>query len=383
MRPIRMVEFTKAFHIGGTEVQVVELLRGLPGDYELAVAVLDEVGPLVEKVRGLGHVPRSFPLGGTFMSHRSVLQIARMAAWLKQSRVQLVHVHDFYATLIGVPAAKLAGAKVVVGRLDLLHWHGKVRSAVIAEITRWADHVVVNAEAVRAHVLGEGIPAERITLIRNGIDLPLFDRRAAGELEKPLPHTGEAPVAVQVANMSHSVKRQEDMLDAMALCPVRFHTLFVGDGERKPELIARAHRLGLEHRAHFLGTRQDAPAIMSRATFGVLTSELEGLSNAVIEGMAARLPMLVTRAGGNPELIADGVRGRVVETRRPDQIAEAAKWLLTHPTEARQRGRAGRAMVEEELTLDRMVAAHDRLYRQVVRSPEVALELERGAGVAF
>src|SRR5689334_4398771 len=108
-KAIRLVEITKAFHLGGTEGQVVELLRGLGDDFDIGVAVLDEVGPLLEQVYSLGHVPRAFPLKGSFVSVNTPVQIVRMASWLKAHRIDLVHVHDFYATLVAVPACKLAG----------------------------------------------------------------------------------------------------------------------------------------------------------------------------------------------------------------------------------------------------------------------------------
>src|SRR3954469_23588454 len=134
-QPIRLVQFTKGFFIGGTEVQVVELLRGLPGHYQVQVSVLDDFGALLEDVWKLGHIPKAFPLNGSVMKPNTLVQIARLASWLRENRAQVLHVHDFYATLIAVPAAKLAGCKVVVGRLDLAHWHGRARRLLLAGLT--------------------------------------------------------------------------------------------------------------------------------------------------------------------------------------------------------------------------------------------------------
>ncbi|MHB8872976.1 MAG: glycosyltransferase [Myxococcaceae bacterium] len=368
--PIRLVEFTKAFWLGGTEYQVIELLRGLGTRYDVRVAVLDEVGQLIEEVWRLGKLPRSFPLGGSYLSANTLKQIARMAWWLRHTRAELVHVHDFYSTLVAVPAARLARVKVVVGRLDLLHWHGPTRAAVLGVLTRAADAVIVNALAVRGSCLAQGVAPERITLIRNGIDLPRFDARARLPLEGPVPDVGGAPLAVLVANMSHEVKRQEDFLRALSLVRPKVgpvHAYLVGDGSRRGELEALARGLGLLGLAHFLGFRKDTPAIQARATFGVLCSAQEGLSNAVIEGMAARLPMIVTRVGGNPELVTDGERGVVVEPKQPEQLARAMVELLTDRGAARRMGEAGREYVEKELTLEALVENHDRLYRRLAR----------------
>ncbi|MBI3185807.1 MAG: glycosyltransferase [Myxococcales bacterium] len=375
-RLIRLVEFTKAFFIGGTEGQVLELLRGLPADYRIKVAVLYALGPLLDEVRRAGFEPQAFPLRGSFASPSALLQIARLAAWLRAERIDLVHVHDFYSTLLAVPAARLARVKVVVGRLDLLHWHGRLRAAALAQLTRLADQVVVNAEAVRRLCLAEGIRPERIALIRNGIDLQRFDRQARVPLLAPLPDPRGAPVVVHLANMSHPVKRQEDLLQALRIASESVGPIcayFVGGGARRPGLEKLARQLGLGGRAHFLGFRRDTPAILARASLGVLCSSREGLSNAVIEGMAARLPMVVTDVGGNRELVEHGERGLVVEPHRPEQLAEAIGTLIADPAAARRLANNARRFVERELTVDRLIARHDQLYRKVLGRDEAVI----------
>jgi L-malate glycosyltransferase len=369
--PIRLVQFTRSFYIGGTEVQVLELLRGLPPSYQLQVSVLQEAGPLVGELRKLGFVPEEFPLHGSLARPNTAWQLLRLARWLERNRVELVHVHDFYATMLAVPAAKLAGTKVIVSRLDLAHWHGPARRAVLARLTHMADHVVANAGAIRRMLVEEeGIPAERVSVIHNGLDLPRFDARIRQGLQGPVPDTGGAPVVVHVANMNHPVKRQEDLLEALALVRregLKLHAFLVGDGPRRPELERKAVELGVGDLAHFLGHRSDVPALYARANLGVLCSTAEGMSNAVMEGMAAGLPMVVTAVGGNPDLIVDGMRGRVVQPERPAELAEAFRWLIEHPERAKDMGAAARGFVRRELSLERMVQRHDALYQRVAR----------------
>ncbi|HEY0094706.1 MAG TPA: glycosyltransferase [Archangium sp.] len=369
--PLRLVQFTKSFHIGGTEVQVVELLRGLPSSYRVQVGVLQDDGPLMGAVRQLGHVPEVFSLGGSFARPNSALQVARLAHWLRRERVELIHAHDFYSTMLVVPAAKLAGTKVIVGRLDLAHWHGKARRALLRSLTRMADHVVGNAEAIRRMLVEEeGLPAERVSVIPNGLDVARFDARMREGLKAPLPDTKGAPVVVHVANMNHPVKRQEDLLRALAMVRLKgqvLHAFLVGDGPRRPELERLAGSLGLTDTVHFLGHRADVPAVYARADFGVLCSTAEGMSNAVMEGMAAGLPMVVTRVGGNPELVADGERGLVVPPLRPQAMSEAFGVLLADRELGRRMGAEARAFVERELSLERLVRRHDVLYRRVAR----------------
>ncbi|NVJ28694.1 MULTISPECIES: spore coat polysaccharide biosynthesis glycosyltransferase ExoK [Myxococcus] len=372
-RPMRLVQFTRSFHIGGTEVQVLELLRGLPPSYQLQVSVLEDAGPLMGAVWKLGYAAETFPLKGSVAQANTAYQVMRMARWLKSNRVDLVHVHDFYSTLIAVPAAKLAGTKVIVGRLDLSHWQGKARRAVHSRLTAMADHVVANAEAIRRMLVEEeGLPASRISVIHNGLDLARFDMRMREGLKAPLPDTGDSPVIVHVANMNHPVKRQEDLLLALAMLhhggtPVQ--AFLVGDGPRRKGLEKLAAELGVSDTVHFLRHRTDVAAIYARATLGVLCSSAEGMSNAVMEGMAAGLPMVVTRVGGNTDLVRDGERGLVVPSERPAQLAQAINQLLSSPEKARRMGRAARDFVARELSLERLIRLHDALYQRVVHGP--------------
>ncbi|MDC0708397.1 glycosyltransferase [Stigmatella sp. ncwal1] len=371
-KPIRLMQFTRSFHIGGTEVQVLELLRGLPQSYRLQVSVLQDAGPLVGTLRDLGFKPEEFPLNGSLMRPNTAWQILRLARWFKQQRISLVHVHDFYSTMLVVPAAKLAGTKVIVGRLDLAHWHGPAKRAVHAGFSRLADHVVANAEAIRRMLVEEeGVPASRVSVIHNGLDLPRFDARMQEGLLQPVPETGGAPVVLHVANMNHPVKRQEDLLQALRLLRqegLTLHAFLVGDGPRRADLEKQAAEMGVSDIAHFLGHRIDVPALYARATMGVLCSSAEGMSNAVMEGMAAGLPMVVTSVGANTDLIVDGERGLVVPPEDPARLCQAFRRILSDPGHAQQMGKAARAFVQKELSLERMVQRHHALYQSVAGS---------------
>lgn len=371
-RPIRLVEFTNTFDVGGGEVQLVELLRRLPADYAVAVHALEARGPLLAETRALGYEPHVHPLHGSLLSRSAVAEAARLARWLRRERTDVVHAHDFYSTLLGVPAARLAGVPVVISRFDLVHWHGRARHLALAAASHAADAVVANCQAVKELVVSkERVPASRVVVIRNGLDLQRFDELRRSPLAAPLPDAGGAAVAVLVANMRHEVKRQEDFLRALAAARregARLVGFLVGEGARQPALEAMAREMGLEGAAFFLGRRGDVPALLAHAAMGVLCSRQEGLSNAVIEGMAAGLPMVVTDAGGNAELVADGERGFVVPPERPELLAGALVRVLADPARARRMGEAARRFVETELGLDRMVAEHDRLYRELARA---------------
>jgi glycosyltransferase involved in cell wall biosynthesis len=366
--PPRLVEATKAFYLGGTETQLLALLRGLRG-WEVRTAVVWREGPLLEQVRALGHEPEEFPLGDSALRWRTARQIVRMARWFRRQRARLVHVHDFYATLLAVPAARLAGIPVVVSRLDQLHWPRPAQRLALVSLTRLAAHVVVNAEAVAEQLVrAEHLPPGQVTVVHNGLDLARFDAAVSAGLQAPLPEDDRPAIAL-VANMNHPVKRQEDALEAIALLArrgIEAQLWLVGDGPLRPSLELRATALGVRDRAHFLGHRLDVPAVLARARVALSCSSAEGLSNAIMESMAAGLPVVATAVGGSPELVEDGATGRLVPPAAPPALAEALAELLLKQGLARQSGRAGRKVIARDFSLERMVAGLDAVYRQVL-----------------
>ncbi|WP_277957311.1 glycosyltransferase [Anaeromyxobacter sp. SG64] len=384
---MRIAEIINSFDIGGGEVQLLELVRGLMKRHRLSVHALELRGPLLPGVQGLGLTPEGHPLGGSLASRRALRAVGELARAFRRDGVQVVHAHDFYSAFVAVPAARLAGAGVIVGRLDLGHLQSPAQRAVLAGLSHAADAVIVNCGAIFDLVIGdERVPPDRVSLVRNGIDLDAFDAARAARLALPLPDVRGRPVAVIVANMRHEVKRQEDFLEALAIARRERPDLaafLVGEGDRVDGLMTLASRLGLDGHAFFLGRRPDVPAVLARATLGVLSSAQEGLSNAVIEGMAAGLPMVVTDAGGNAELVRHGERGLVVPVGAPAALAASMLQVLAEPARARAFGEAGRRFVEEALSVERMVAEHERLYRRVAAErPGLARSVARAGGGA-
>ena len=370
-RPVRLAQFVRSFHLGGTEGQVLELVRGLPG-FTLQLGVLQRAGPLLAQVEALGLSPEPFPLGPSYAHPETLRQMARVARWMRRRGTQVVHAHDLYTTLLVAPVVRALGLGLVVGRLDLAHFHSRAQRALLSTLTRGADAVVANADAIRRMLVDEeSVRPERIHVVHNGLDLTRFDARVRAGLQAPLPDSRGHPVVVHVANLIHPVKRQEDLLEALARLAVRgtvLHAWLVGDGPRRPEVEARRDALGLRGQVHFLGHRLDVPAVLAHAHVGVLCSSAEGLSNAVMEGMAAGLPMVVTRVGGNPDLVLHGDRGLVVEPHRPAELAEALAELLAEPGKARQMGERARAFVSVHLSVEQLCRRHAEIYRSVAAS---------------
>jgi len=369
---VPVLHLVNRFWIGGAERQFVERLRLHPPGFTAVVGCLELSGPMLDQVRALGHEPVLFPLRGSLARANTLGQVARVAALVREQRVRIVHATDFNTNLIAHAAARLAGASVIASRVDLGHlregfgrWHRRVE--------RWnarhADAVVANAEAVReVCIREEGCRPERVVVVRNGIDLPRFDRLASQPLQAPLPlEPDDVPVAV-IGNL-WPVKGHRTLVEAAALLSARLPRvkfLCAGEGPERERLQKRIGELGLGGRVFLLGHRLDVPAILARSHAACLCSSAEGLSNALMEAMAARLPIVATAVGGNPELVRPGENGLLVPSGDPPSLADKLAELIGDRERATGMGRRGRARVEAELTLSRMAEGYGAVYRRLL-----------------
>src|SRR5438067_12551121 len=379
---IPVLHLLNRFWIGGAERQFVERLRRNPKGFSVLVGCLELSGPLLPQIRALGHEPWVFPVNGSLLQANPAKQIALMAALIRDHGVRIVHATDYYTNLLALGAGKLTGAKVIVSRLDLGHlragfgrWH--------REAEKWnarnADLVVANADAVReVCIREEGCDPDRVVVVRNGLDTAHFDALARQPLQAPLPiEDGDLPVAV-IGNLWR-VKGHRTLVEAAAEIAARIprvKCLCAGEGPEREALEKRIAELGLEKTVHLLGHRLDIPAILARSRAACLCSSAEGLSNALMEAMAARLPIVATAVGGNPELVRPGENGLLVPYGDPSSLADKLVELLPDADRAAAMGGRGRERVEADLTLSRMAEGYGAVYRGVLdgeRGPRAAL----------
>jgi glycosyltransferase involved in cell wall biosynthesis len=367
----RVLHLIQRFYVGGAERQFIERLRAHPQGFVPLVGCLEISGGNLRDFRALNiGDPFVFPLRGSLVHPNTALQVARMAALLRREDVRIVHATDFVTNFLGLLAARVAGARMIVSRVDMGHVRpgfGPLRRRVEKLVSAHADIVCANAEAVaRLCIAEEGCSPDRVTVVRNGIDLRRFDELQRAAPEGPIPDGG--PIVAVVANL-WPVKDHRTLIEAAALLHRRVPAVrfaLVGDGPERTALLRRIADLGLRDTVHLLGTRYDVPALLARASAFCLPSRAEGLSNAIMEAMAARLPVVATRAGGNAELVADGITGFVVEVGDAEAMADRLAVLLSDRARARALGECGRAFAERELSLDRKKAAYQDLYWRVL-----------------
>lgn len=366
-----VTQLVNCLGLGGTEVQLVASLRQLsPDKWRPEVFCLQKVGELLHDLGQLGIDPTEFHLRGSLLRPNTLAQMARMARRLRANGSVLLHSHDFYSNLLAPTTARLAGIPSLVSRRDLGAWIGPLRARALALATRQADHVLCNAWAVRDHLVNdEGIAPGRITVVPNGLDLGVFDRRASNVPRELLPALANGWNVAFVANMKHALKGHEEFLIAarhllQQVPEARF--VLLGDGALRPRLEERARALGIAARTLFLGRRTDVAAILSQCQVSVCASWTEGLSNAVMESMAARLPVVATAVGGNVELVRDGRTGFLVPKSDAHALAARLYELARQPALARRMGEAGRRRIETDFDAVRLGERIDALYSRVL-----------------
>ena len=373
MKP-RVLQLVDSFHQGGTERQAVQLIRALvqSGRYDVSVACLNKEGALLASLDdlNLGEI-NGYSLY-SFYDLNFLRQVRRLARQLRRERIQILQTHDFYTNIIGMTAGWWARVPVrIAGKRET----GGVRSARQEMVERRAfaraHAIVVNAEAVGRFLTAAGVPTDKLATIYNGVDVmpPLADREAtlAG---LGIPHTAGAPIVTIVANLRHEVKDQETFLRAAARIRAEIpHAIFVlaGEGERADLLKAYAAERGLAHAAIFTGRCTRVPELLSASDIGVLSSSNEGFSNAILEYMAAGLPVVTTDVGGVREAVVESESGFIVPVGDDQQLADRMVQLLKNKELRMRYGARGRELVAAKFSLAARLGQTEALYTELLR----------------
>jgi L-malate glycosyltransferase len=364
-----------SLNIGGTETQAVELARRMdPEQYDVTLACLRKAGPLLEKLNGSAVNLVEFHPKGGLDSPRGLYQLARMVAYLRRGNFDVVHAHDLWSNLIGVVAGKLAGVPVIVtSQRDLSHaaWYKSGRKKWLRRAQNSSSAVLTNARMIREGLVGEeGLAADKVRVIYNGVDLDRF--RSSPTLRARLfPGMERAKLIVLVGNMHTDVKGHPTLIaaapDVISGFPqARF--VLVGDGEKRKDFEAAAQATGVRANFIFLGRRNDVAEILGACDVAVLPSSAEGMPNAVLEYMAAGLPVVASAVGGNLEVVADGATGLLVPAGDARALGQALSRLLSDDVLALRLARKGRELVEQKFSFSHLTSEVGALYQELLQA---------------
>lgn len=353
-----------ALPVGGTERTLVELANNLdPERFDVTVWTIAEPGPLAEDLDD--HVTvRSLDA-----THKADVTVpVRFLLTLRKEQPDILQSFLFFdntlATLAGVASPETT---VITGVRSVPNDPNQIRSLVRRGTTRLADHIVSNSAAGVEFITSYGADPAKVSVIRNGRDLTVYQNGTAPQdLYDSIGVSPEAPIVGTVGRLI-TRKGHHDLLEAW---PVVLDThpdaelLLVGDGPERDALAAHAARLGIADSVHFLGTRDDVPALLDALDVFAFPSHFEGLPGAVLEAMAAGLPIVATPVDGTLELLSDGDSGVFVPVQSPSALGRELTELLGDEARARALGESARETAETAFTIEEMVAAFESLYER-------------------
>lgn len=361
-----------SFNIGGTERQVTNVSLRLDADrFALHLACMRDFGELKQEFEHVSRINRPvFGIGKRLYSFRTFLEAGRLARYIRRNSIQVVHAYGLYPNIFAVPVARLAGAPIVIASIrDCCDILTPVQRWLQKLACRFADCVLVNAGAVRESLIAQGYRPDKIAVIRNAVVPPKHAQREQGvNVREELGWPRSAPIVLVLSRLNR-MKGVEYFLEAAAWIAAKkpeARFLIVGDGAIRNELQNRAASLGLAGKIVFTGFRLDVARILSEVNLSVLPSLSEGLSNSLLESMAAGVPVIATRVGGNPEIVEDGVSGLLVPPRDSATLMDAMLMLLENPSLASRFGAAGKSGIAEMFSLERSVREVEDLYERMV-----------------
>jgi glycosyltransferase involved in cell wall biosynthesis len=373
-----VLQLFDSFRQGGTERQTAQLTRLLceSGRFRVHVAALSPEGPLRADMERLGFkdVP-AFPLT-SFYDRNAARQLRRLARLLREREIDVVHAHDFYTNIFGTFAAALARVPVrLASRRETDGLRSRAQRAVERRAYNVAHAVVANAEAVRAQLVGEGLRPEKVFTVYNGLDTSRLALAPGFRREEALCALGLPPDPARrfvtiVANMLHPMKDQATFLRAArrvrdAVPGAAF--VLAGEGGLLETWRGLAAELGLAADSFFLGRCTRVAELLAVSDVCVLSSKgVEGLSNSIIEYMAAARPVVATDIGGAREAVSDGETGYVVAPGDDAAMAARVVELLRDAPLARRMGERGREVVARKFSCGARLEATERLYENLL-----------------
>jgi glycosyltransferase involved in cell wall biosynthesis len=365
-RPVRVCFLIDELAVAGTETQLLALIRHVDRR---------RVAPHLCLLRGQSATSRALEpadcpvwrLGvGALARPRALVRMAQFVRLLRRHRIDVLQAYFPDSSYFGVPAAWLAGVpNRLRTRNNLGHWLTPLHRRLGRALNSLTTATLTNCHAARQALLAAERPVpESVRVLENGVDLGRFLAL------RPTAETlTETPCVGTVANL-RPVKGVDVLVAAAALlAECRPRTVFrvAGEGGQRAELETAIARHGLAERFLLPGGSQDVPQFLAGLDVAVLPSRAEGMSNALLEYMAAGRPIVATAVGGNPELVEHGAHALLVPPDDPGALARAIDRLINDRPLARRLGAAARLRARERFGREAMVRRFEDFYQGLPR----------------
>lgn len=350
----------------GAEKQFALLATGLPRDeFRVEVVALTRGGPYAENIRQAG-----LPL--TILKKRWRFDppaLRRLRRHLRERRPDIVHTWLFAANAYGRLAVG-SGAerpKLIVSERCVDVWKSRWQLWLDRRLIARTDRLIANAECVAEFYRGLGYPADRVSVIHNGVETPVPGVRAADSIREEFGIARGTRLIGYVGRLAPQ-KRLTDLIWAMELLRHLDHPvclLIIGDGPQRSELEQFAREIRVDELIRFAGHRLDAASLIPHLDVFWLASDFEGQSNSLMEAMAAGVPVVVSDIAPNRELVTHIETGLVVPVGDKAGFAKATGQLLSDPDLAERLALAARLRMQRDFSIAQMIDGHVALYREI------------------
>lgn len=370
-RRARVLFIIDELDIGGTEQQILELVKRLDRNRYVPMVACFRPGRVSAEIESAG-VP-VFTLRKR--AKLDLRLIASLVALMRRERIDIAQTYLFTANTWARLAAIIARVPVIVtSERNVDMWEERFKPTIGRWLDRFTYRTTGNSRAVKDYLVKKGLTPDKVDVIYNGVDPERFE----GEPVTPGVTRSELgiPPHHSVVGLLARLEPQKDpltFLRAAAILVKKLPTvscLVIGGGSLQAELEREAQALGLGDRVTFTGPRRDVARLLAACDVSVISSVKEGMSNTIMESMAAGKPMVATRVGGNAELIAEGETGFLVPPRDPAALAGAVERILEDPTLAKAMGHQARVRIAQRFSVEAMVKSTERLYGEALAARE-------------
>jgi glycosyltransferase involved in cell wall biosynthesis len=365
MRPLRVLFLIDELDVGGTEQQILELVKRIDRRRYEPLVCCFRPGKVSREIEAAG-VRVEVLRKRAKLDPRLILSLVRL---MRRERIDLLQTYLFTANTWGRLAGILARVPVIVSserNVDI--WEEGYKRVIGRTLDRFTRATIGNSEAVKQYLVRKGLSRDKVRVVYNGVDPDRFEapqtpHATKAELGIPLHHAVVLLLARLEPQKDPRTFLQAAAMVAEAVPAVSF--LVVGGGSLEGELRREAEALGLGDRIVFTGPRRDVARLLAACDVSVISSVKEGMSNTIMESMAAGRPMVATRVGGNAELIEPGETGFLVRARDAMGIATAVQRILEDSSLAKAMGSQAKARIAQRFSVDAMVRATQALYDEV------------------
>ena len=364
-KKLNLVQVTHDLNIGGLQQVVVNLCRALNRDlFNITVLCLREKGPFTQELEDIGinvHLIEQKEDGADYLA------FFKVAKFLRENEVDVIHTHNTQPFFDGTIGAALAGVRTVIHTDHARSFPDKMRYMVAEKLMSFYAYKVVGCSEHTSHnlVKYEKISPRKITTVTNGIwgekfnielDVPSYKEKLG--IKKDGPVLGICVRFTEQKGITYLLKAMPKILEKHPGT-----TLFIGgEGELEEEHKKEAEALGLQNDVIFGGPRFDIPELLKVFDLYMLPSLWEGLPMVILEAMAAGCPIVATDVGGNSRAIIDGESGFLVEPKKPGVFAEAVNKLLDDQNLIATFAEKGKALFDEHFSAKTMADAYTKLY---------------------